>query len=341
MLCLQHGRPNRKCRRVSKAIATARSNIALAKYWGKADVQNNLPAVPSISLTLDRFSTTTEVHFSGHLADDKFSLNGEPQRGKPLQRVQELLDRVRALSGERRFATVSSKNNFATASGLASSASGFAALAASALEASGNKWSLSQASDLARRSSASAARSIYPAFSELPVARRGSQTLSAKPLFDVDHWDVALVAALTTNNAKPVGSTEGMQRSKRTAPNYADWLEQAPRLFRRICKGVCERDLEKVGTAMEQSTFFFHAVAMCAKPPILYWNAATVEALHAVFEMRNKGIGAYATMDAGPHVKVLCLASDAARVQRRLRRVPGVLSTTTLQPGPGVELSHA
>lgn len=325
---------------MTKATATARSNIALAKYWGKADSHANFPAVPSISLTLDRFSTTTEVKFSSRLEIDAFLLNGKAQNGNALSRVQALLDRVRKSSGETRFAAVTSKNNFATASGLASSASGFAALAAAALEASGQRWTAAQASDLARRSSASAARSIFEGFSELPAGRAGAHTLSAKPLFDRGHWDICLVAALTTQEAKSVGSTDGMLRSRKTAPNYSDWVVQAPRLCRQVRDGIRKRDLNKVGVAMEQSTLFFHSVAMCATPPILYWNPATVAALRAVFEMRSKGLEAYATMDAGPHVKVLCHGSEAARVQRKLRRVQGVMSTVTLRPGPGVEVGH-
>ncbi len=322
---------------MSSAQAIARSNIALAKYWGKRDVRRNLPAVPSVSLTLDRFSTTTEVHFSKQLSADCLFLDDQQQQGKPLERVQQLLDRVRSLSDEKRFARVVSHNNFPTASGLASSASGFAALAAAALQASGMRWTPAQASDLARRSSASAARSIFAAFSELPAGRRGVTKLAARPLHNVDHWDVALVAALTSHVAKSVGSTEGMQRSKKTAPNYNDWLKQAPRLCRQIRKGIRERDLEQTGTAMEKSTMLFHSVAMCASPPILYWNAATISALHAVHALRERGVAAYATMDAGPHVKVLCQAPDAARIQQALRRVAGVLSTVVLRPGPGVE----
>lgn len=320
------------------ATATAHSNIALAKYWGKANVSENLPAVPSISMTLDKYATTTTVEFSDRLRVDRFTLNRKRIGGKGLQRVTKLLNEVRAQTGETRLAQVTSENNFPTASGLASSASGFAALAVAALQATETRWTLKEASVLARRSSASAARSVYGGFCELPTDTQGAKSVPARQLFAEDHWDVALVAVLTTQQAKSIGSTEGMERSRKTSPNYADWLDKAPALCREVRLGLRHRDLERVGQAMEQSTLFFHAVAMCASPPILYWNAATVAALHAVYALRERGIAAYATMDAGPHVKVLCSAGDARRVQHRLRRVPGVLSTAVLRPGPGVEL---
>lgn len=323
---------------MSEASATAHSNIALAKYWGKADVRSNLPAVPSVSMTLDRYATTTHVCFSSKLRADQFVLDDKRQHGKALRRVADLLERVRKTTGESRYAKVHSQNNFPTASGLASSASGFAALAAAALEATGTRWTRTHASDLARRSSASAARSFFGGFVELPAAREKSMTLAARQLHPPTHWDVALVAALTSDGAKAVGSTEGMERSRKTAPNYEDWIEQAPKLCREVRAGLRARDIARVGRAMEQSTLFFHSVAMCSSPPTLYWNPATVAALHAVYDLRHRGIGAYATMDAGPHVKVLCEGAEAKRVRAKLARVPGVLSTTILRPGPGIDV---
>ncbi len=116
----------------SAARAVAHSNIALAKYWGKADVARNLTAVPSLSLTLADLRTITTVTFDPELTLDEGTLGPAPLAGKPLLRVQKLLDRVRGLAGIRTSARVESTNDFPTASGLASSASGFAALALAA-----------------------------------------------------------------------------------------------------------------------------------------------------------------------------------------------------------------
>jgi diphosphomevalonate decarboxylase len=143
------------------AKARARANIALAKYWGKSDVELNLPAVPSISVTLDPLITETTVELREGLAADELVLNGTAALGGELKRATELLDRVRALAGTKLRAHVESKNHFPTASGLASSASGFAALAAAARKAVGLPFDAEATSALARQSSASAARSVF------------------------------------------------------------------------------------------------------------------------------------------------------------------------------------
>src|SRR4029079_9464941 len=134
------------------------TNIALVKYWGKRDHALNLPAAGSISLTLDGLITRTRVALDPMLATDVLILGGIPQQGEPLSRVTRFLDQVRALAGAPVYATVETQNSFPTASGLASSAAGFAALAAAAAHAYGLELTASQLSALARRGSGSAAR---------------------------------------------------------------------------------------------------------------------------------------------------------------------------------------
>src|SRR5438552_18432331 len=102
-----------------RAVAEANTNIALVKYWGKREAAFNLPAVGSLSLTLDGLTTRTEVRFDAALGADALTLNGEPASGEPLRRVSKFLDLVRERSGGRLRAQVVSANNFPTAAGLA------------------------------------------------------------------------------------------------------------------------------------------------------------------------------------------------------------------------------
>ena len=111
----------------TEASARACANIALAKYWGKADVKRNVPAVPSISLTLDQLVTETRVRFDPSLGSDVVRLDGRRATAAEAERVITMLDRVRREAGLRLKAQVNSHNHFPTAAGLASSASGFAA----------------------------------------------------------------------------------------------------------------------------------------------------------------------------------------------------------------------
>ena len=147
-----------------KATAIARANIALSKYWGKSDVPLNLPAVPSISLTLEPMRTETTVSFDETLRDDEVFLNGKLAEGKARTRALKVLDQVRAIAKLDHKARVESANNFPTASGLASSASGFAALVAASWSATGMDRDDDVWSAMARQASASAARSIYGGF---------------------------------------------------------------------------------------------------------------------------------------------------------------------------------
>jgi diphosphomevalonate decarboxylase len=324
---------------VRRARAVARSNIALAKYWGKCDVRLNLPAVPSVSMTLDGLVTETTVAFDGRLRGDRVSIDGAAAAPGPRRRVVELLDRVRAAADLPLPARVESASSFPAASGLASSASGFAALAAAATVAAGLPYRPRTVSRLARRSSASAARSVYGGYAKLPAGTPGDDRLAARQLWDEHHWDVRLVVAVTTEAKKSVGSTEGMERSRQTSPCYSSWLEHAPRLTRVVERALRSRDLDRLGAAMEQSTFTFHACAMSSDPAVVYFRPATLAALSTVRGLRDRGVSAWATMDAGPHVKVLCRAADAPRVARALKRTEGVLRTITARAGAGVEVA--
>lgn len=321
------------------ARARARANIALAKYWGKSDVALNLPAVPSLSITLDPLTTETTVEFREGLAQDEFLLNELPALGVEVQRVTSLLDRVRSESGLNLRARVKSKNQFPTASGLASSASGFAALAAAARSAAGLPFEAAKVSALARQSSASAARSVFGGYVELPAGAPGDDALAAHQVFAPEHMALAVVVAVTAEGRKSVGSTDGMTHTRDTSPYYRSWVEASPALCDEVRAGLASRDIGRIGRAMEQSTLAMHACGFAAAPGLVYWQPATLAAFARVRELRAEGIEVYATMDAGPHVKALCAASDAAAVSAALVQVPGVLRTLLAGPGPGVEIS--
>jgi diphosphomevalonate decarboxylase len=313
---------------MTRATARAHANIALAKYWGKLEQGHNLPAVPSLSLTLDALETETTVEFVEGLAADEFSLDGRPAKEKEMKRVVGLLDRVRAAAGSKARARVASKNSFPTAAGLASSASGFAALALAASRAAGVDASPRAASGLARAASVSAARSIYGGYVEL---RAGGEF--AEPIAPGEHFPLRMMVALTRAGEKAVGSTEGMLRTAKTSPYYPGWVDHAPRLFERIKKAVLDKDLETLGPAMEASALAMHASMYAADPPIVYFSPATFAAMEAVRELRATGVAAFFTMDAGPHVKVVTAPAHADQVATRLAETQGVLEVIRCAPG--------
>ncbi|MCS6797535.1 MAG: diphosphomevalonate decarboxylase [Myxococcota bacterium] len=324
------------------AEAVACANIALAKYWGKRPYgrTDNLPAVPSISMTLDRLRTVTHVRIEpARRATLRVRLDGVEADETTYRRVGRMVREVLRVAGLPTTSAVwvDSHNDFPTASGLASSASGFAALAAALRVAAGLPHDPVEVSRLARRASASAARSVWGGFVELPAGdRRTGDRLAARPLVGPRHWDLRMVVAIVGRGPKAVGSREAMERTRRQSPLYAAWLRLAPRLAREVREGLMRRDLERVGRAMERSTLAFHATALLADPPILYAEPATIELLRSVWRLREEGRSVWATMDAGPHVKALCAPEDASVVAETLRAVRGVRDVLTCKPGPNL-----
>ncbi len=313
--------------------AIAHSNIALSKYWGKADVENNLPAVPSLSLTLDGLSTTTDVCFDPALADDVVELDGGSSTGKPRERIVELLDRVRARAKLETRARVESRNDFPTAAGLASSASGFAALALAATRAAGLELDAAEVSSIARRSSASAARSLFGGFVSL-----GASAERAERVAPAEHFPVVMLVAITASGPKSIGSTEAMNHTKKTSPYYPSWVEHSPTLYEEVKASVLARDIERLGAAMEQSALMMHASMMASGPAVLYWTATSVAVIHRVRELRASGPPAFFTMDGGPHVKVLTEPAHAEQIARALEEVAGVQRVLRCAPGPDARL---
>ncbi|MEO6505737.1 MAG: diphosphomevalonate decarboxylase [Terrimesophilobacter sp.] len=316
--------------------ARANSNIALIKYWGKRDATLNLPAVGSISVTLDALSTHTTVAFRPDTGEDELLLDGAPVS---TTRAHRMLDLIRERAGTRSAATVTSTNNFPTGAGLASSASGFAALAVAACAAADVDASPRELSILARRGSGSAARSIFGGFVELHagVAADGSDAF-AEPILDAADWPLSVVVAITSREAKSVSSTAGMGRSAASSPFYPAWTGTAEQDLADMRSAIAARDFAAVGELAEYSCLKLHALMITTRPALIYWNAATVAAIHSVRELRASGIPVYFTIDAGPQVKALCAPADAPVVAQALGAVAGVHETRTSGLGGGAHL---
>jgi diphosphomevalonate decarboxylase len=320
----------------TSASAVAHANIALIKYWGKRQEELNLPAVGSISLTLDALRTETTIHFDETLQADRLELNGKAVSGISLQRMSNFLDCV---DSTRPYASVESTNNFPTAAGLASSASGFAALALSASVALGQDLSRQALSKLARQGSGSAARSVFGGFAEMKCGDgpKGDEDYTV-PLFDEGYWDIRMLIAITSTEKKSVGSTEGMIRTAQTSPYYNSWVQSQSTDLKEMRTALKEQNFEKVGELTEFSCFKMHGLAMSALPALFYWNDATVEAIRIIRELRKNGTAAYLTIDAGPQVKILCLPEAVDDVKQALQTVDGIKKILVCRPGPAAAI---
>ncbi len=323
--------------------ARAHSNIALVKYWGKADTAQNTPAVGSISMTLDGLFTTTECRFLPDLPEDDITLNGSTPSEIQSERIRSFLDLIRNRAGITSRARIRSDNNFPTGAGLASSASGFAALTLSATRAAGLSLTATDLSALARRGSGSAARSIYGGFVELPCAVPGNHRShrddpAAIQLFPQEYWDLRMLILIISTEEKPVGSRQGMIRTAETSPYYRSWVESAEADLRDMRNALQTRDFQKLGDIAEFSCFKMHGLMLSARPALLYWQQATVTAIHELRHLRHQGIPVYVTIDAGPQVKALCLPEYLDQISRVARSIPGIQHVLETKVGPNATL---
>jgi len=320
-----------------KSRVRARANIALIKYWGKANEVLNTPAVGSLSITLDKLWSDTEVVFDKALAADELVLNGQ-RRPEQLERVSNCLDLIRTATGVGYYAHVTSDNNFPTGAGLASSASGFAALTVAAAQAVGLDLSRRELSVIARQGSGSAARSLFGGFVEMHAGTAlDGQDSFAEPLMAAESWPLEVVIAVTERREKKVSSRAGMTASAATSPYYPAWVATSDADLKIGRQAILSNDFEVLAAVAEHSCLKMHAAAMANQPPLFYWNSATVMCMAAVRELRESGHAVFFTVDAGPQLKAVCEPACRALVVESLRGLPGVANVIVSGLGEGVE----
>ena len=295
------------------AKAWAPSNIALVKYWGKRNVELNLPVTSSLSVSLGHLGTSTKIT----LADkDAVYLNSsDVLETKFAQRLLSYLDNFR--QSQNMGFEINTENNFPTAAGLASSASGFAALILALNQLYGWDLSKKELSILARMGSGSASRSLFSGFVEWFCGERDDGLDSyAEPL--ENEWPELQIGVVTVTEAqKSVGSTEGMLRTLDSSMLYKMWPDKVDADLVTIKWAIEKKDFELLGKTAESNALAMHATMMAAWPPLLYWQPETVAVFNKVWKLRREGIQVYFTIDAGPNVKLLFLIENKPEIIRQ------------------------
>ncbi|HJF18896.1 MAG TPA: diphosphomevalonate decarboxylase [Enterococcus columbae] len=321
-----------------KGKARAHTNIALIKYWGKEDEQLIIPNNSSLSLTLDAFYTETEIYFDEALTADIFYLDGQLQDEKATQKVSRFIDLFRQQANCSLFAKIQSTNHVPTAAGLASSASGLAALAAACNQALQLNLSKQDLSRFARKGSGSACRSIYGGFVEW---QKGTDDQSSYAIsVDSQHFedDLAMIFIVLNDQQKEISSREGMKRTVETSSFYPTWLTEAQKDLVAIKEAIHQKDFIRLGEITEANGLKMHATTLAAVPPFTYWSDQSLKAMQVIRKIRKDGRPCYFTMDAGPNVKVLCQKEQVSQIKERLAEHFAPEQLIVAYAGKGIEL---
>ncbi|HLC77290.1 MAG TPA: diphosphomevalonate decarboxylase [archaeon] len=321
-----------------KATAIANANIALIKYWGKRNKDLILPFNSSISMTCDGLHSKTTVEF-GYFDKDTITINDEELK-KDEKDIMGHIDRIRNMAGIKERAKIVSESNFPVAAGLASSASGLAALSLAASKAAGLNLKDKELSILSRLGSGSASRSICEGFAEWHKGRHddGSDSF-AESIAPKAHWpEFRMLACIVNEGKKPVGSRAGMAQTVATSPYYPGWLSSVEDDLNTMRNAIKKKDFTLVGSTAEHNALKMHATMITTKPSIIYWTPATMDVMQSIMRWREEGLEGYFTMDAGPQVKVLCLEKDQKEFERRLKEMECIFRTIVCKPGDGAKI---
>ncbi|MBI2568890.1 MAG: diphosphomevalonate decarboxylase [Candidatus Schekmanbacteria bacterium] len=311
-----------------KVTVRAPANIAFVKYWGARDLDKAIPYQQSISMTLSVcHSICTAEYDPLARTDEVWWLRDDAEPRKPPEAfargIVDQLDRLREFADLKGAFRVATKNSFPSGTGLASSASGFAALTMAATSAMGldlQGWELSA---LARSSGAgSAARSVFGGYVEWPASDSDDRCF-ARVIAGRDHWDLRDVIAVVEITEKRVSSREGHARAV-SSPYFATRQELVFDRLAQVRAAIIGCSIAALGPVLEEEAIDLHVMALTSRPPIFYWKPATLSVLSAVRDLRDAGLAAYATLDAGANVHVICPPEDEPRVAEHLEAVPGV-----------------
>ncbi len=299
----------------------APSNIALVKYWGK--LPNQIPANPSISFTLDACATRTILEFQklekpGDQFSFEFFFEGKP---KPdfIPKLNVFFERVAPyLPFLRQFHfKIDSLNSFPHSSGIASSASGMAALSLCLLEIERQLnpemdalYFEQKSSFLARLGSGSACRSIAGdliQWGKTPSIDKSTDLYGIRYPFEVhrDFKNYHDTILLVHKGQKMVSSTEG-HGLMQGHPFAGQRFQQAHKNLERLQEVFGIGDLEEFIKIVESEALTLHAMMMTSQPYFVLMLPNTLEIIQRIWQFRKEtGIPLCFTLDAGANVHVL------------------------------------
>lgn len=320
-----------------KATAKAPANIAFIKYWGKKNEKLRLPVNSSVSMNLSAAFTLTTVEFSASYKTDEIYFGQQKMDREEAKRVMKHLDRIRQLAKAIMKAKVVTKNSFPKNTGIASSASGFAALTLAAASALNLKLSEKELSILARMGSGSAARSIPDGFVQWKAGKTSDDSY-AYCLYGQNHWDLRDIIVIVSTERKKTSSTAGHENAA-SSIFFQTRLKNLPHKIKNLKNALKKKDIKSFGEVVEQEAIELHMIMMTQKPPLFYWNSATLDIIQKVQQWRMQGIEVYFTLDAGPNVHLICEKTQEKAVLQKIKSLNSVENVIINTPAVGVRLT--
>ncbi|KAF7726471.1 diphosphomevalonate decarboxylase [Apophysomyces ossiformis] len=307
---------------------TAPVNIAVVKYWGKRDTELILPTNDSLSVTLsqDILHSKTTISASEKFESDRLWLNGKEEDITKNKRMHNCFRETRAIRKKMEDEAASagkpieplstyrvhvcSENNFPTAAGLASSASGLAALVYTLAQLFELPISISELSRIARQGSGSACRSLFGGFVAWEMGQQadGSDSMAVQ-IAPESHWpELEALVCVVSDAKKGTSSTEGMQHTIQTSPLFAERLKHVPATMDAMKKAILEKDFQSFAELTMRDSNQFHAVCLDTYPPIFYQNDTSRGIMRLVHEYNKTApdgrLKAAYTYDAGPNAVI-------------------------------------
>ena len=317
---------------MSEVTAIAHPNFALIKYWGKADSIQNIPAMSSISLTVDTLASTTQISQQPEVQENIWELNGERQ--SDLGQILPTLDYLSEVGEVKEPCLIQSDNNFPTAAGLASSASGVASIVVAYNRFFDLGLTNKQMTKAAMLGSGSAPRSLLSGLVLLDTENQFDCQTLAEP----NQWPLSVVVCITDDKRKTVSSREGMEISRKTSPLYESWLKVNASHIEQAKKAINERNLRALGQVAEENCKQMHEVMRTSNPSINYMTNKTIDCINAIEGIRSSGFDLFHTVDAGPQVKIICKTEDSGLIQKRISSLPSVRQTLVANIGYGARV---
>lgn len=299
--------------------ARAYSNIALNKYWGKRDIKLNLPTKSSISLSINALYTDTTISRYNH-NQDTILFNGSLVTEKDREHICAFLKIFRQEFAIKDSLLIDTRNSFCHAAGLASSASGFAALTLALNALFKLELSTDQLSCLARRGSGSACRSIKGGFVHWDKGTRcdGKDSIG-RQIVPSDHWqELRILIVIIDQREKKISSRNGMHISINTSHYYSSWINQAEKTIPMFFKAVYAKDFKSLSHLTQDEWHNWQNILNTSNPPLHYIQPSTVKVLCILEQLQLSGVDCFYTTDAGPNVHVVCMAQCVERIKSAL-----------------------